>query len=59
MPLGVIVLDSELLITSMNRQEHRFLRQMGVEFTLVDAIGSTLEELLPRELGSFWQMLCH
>ena len=57
-PLGVIVLNSELRITSMNRQEHRFLRQMGVEFTLIDAIGSTLEELLPGELGSTWQMLC-
>lgn len=57
-PLGVIVLNSELRITSMNRQEHRFLKRMGVEFTLVDAIGATLDELLPAAMGSGWQALC-
>ena len=57
-PLGVIVLDSELRITSINRQEQRFLKQIGVEFTLVDAIGASLEELLPEDLGTVWQALC-
>ena len=57
-PLGVIVLNSELRITSINRQEQRFLKQIGVEFTLVDAIGASLEELLPEDLGTVWQALC-
>ena len=57
-PLGVIVLNSDLRITSMNRQEQRFLKRMAVELTLVDAIGASLEELLPEELGRGWQALC-
>ncbi|MBT7551149.1 MAG: PAS domain-containing protein, partial [Gemmatimonadetes bacterium] len=57
-PLGVIVLNSELRITSINRQQQRFLRQMGVEFTFVDAIGASLQELLPEEIGDGWQRLC-
>ncbi|MCH2660998.1 PAS domain-containing protein [bacterium] len=57
-PLGVVVLNSELRITSMNRQEQRFLKEMGVEFTLIDAIGASLEELLPEDLGTGWQALC-
>ena len=57
-PLGVIVLNSELRITSMNRQQQRFLRQMGIEFTFVDAIGASLLELLPEEIGKGWQELC-
>ena len=57
-PLGVIVLISELRITSINRQEQRFLKIMGIEFTLVDAIGASLEELLPQDLGTGWQALC-
>ena len=57
-PIGVIVLNSELRITSINRQQQRFLRQMGVEFTFVDAIGASLQELLPEEIGDGWQRLC-
>ena len=57
-PLGVIVLNSELRTTSINRQQQGFLRQMGVEFTFVDAIGASLQELLPEEIGEGWQRLC-
>jgi two-component system sensor histidine kinase AtoS len=57
-PLGVAVLNSELRVTSLNRQEHAFLQRLGIEFTLVEAIGATLEELLPEELGRRWQGLC-
>ncbi|MEE2871567.1 MAG: PAS domain-containing protein, partial [Candidatus Latescibacterota bacterium] len=41
-----------------NRQQQGFLRQMGVEFTFVDAIGASLQELLPEEIGEGWQRLC-
>lgn len=57
-PLGVMVLNSELRITSINRQQQRFLRQIGVEFAFVDAIGASLQELLPEEIGDGWQRLC-
>ncbi len=58
-PLGVVVLNSELRMTSMNRQQQTFLKKMGVEFTLIDAIGATLEELLPEEVGGHWHGLCN
>ena len=57
-PLGVIVLNSQLRITSMNREQQRFLRRMGVEFTFVDAIGASLGEVLPEEIGKGWQAIC-
>jgi len=57
-PLGVVVLGRDLRITSINRQELRFLARMGIELGLVDAIGATLEEALPEELGTEWQRLC-
>lgn len=57
-PLGVIVLNSELRISSTNRQALNFMRGLGFERTLIDAIGATLEELIPGETGSGWQALC-
>ncbi|MGY8825043.1 MAG: PAS domain-containing protein [Candidatus Latescibacterota bacterium] len=57
-PLGVIVLNSELRITSMNRQEQKFIKSMGVEFNFVDTIGATLEELMPEGIGAQWHALC-
>ena len=57
-PLGVVVLNQDLRITSINRQELRFLGRMGIELGLVDAIGATLEETLPEEPGREWQLMC-
>jgi two-component system sensor histidine kinase AtoS len=57
-PIGVIVLNSELRITSMNRQEQKFIKSMGVEFSFVDSIGATLEELMPEGVGAQWHALC-
>ena len=57
-PLGVVVLNQELRITSINRQELRFLEQMGVGIGLVDAIGATLEEVASGEAGAEWHRIC-
>ena len=57
-PLGVIVFNPELRITAINSQQLGYLTRMRVELSLVEAIGATLEELLPEELGQAWQGLC-
>ncbi len=57
-PLGVVVLNSELRISSSNGQALDFLRRLGVECALIDAIGATLEDLVPGETGARWQALC-
>jgi PAS domain-containing protein len=58
-PLGVVVLDRDLRITSMNRREIEFCKHFGRTLTLVDAIGSTLAALLPDGAGGEWHELCH
>ena len=58
LPLGIIVVSAELRITSINRRQLAFLRRMGVELSLVDAIGAELSQALPDELGQSWQTLC-
>ena len=57
-PLGVVVLNEGLRITSINRRQLDFLVRLGSGLDLVDAVGSTLAESLPGELGGTWQSLC-
>ena len=57
-PLGVIVLNRTLRITSINRQEIQFLERLGFKLSLVDAIGATLAELLPTRPGPEWHRMC-
>lgn len=57
-PLGVVVLNEGLRITSINRRQLEFLGLMGSGLDLLDAVGSTLEESLADELGRKWQSLC-
>ena len=57
-PLEVIVLNSELRINSINHQQFQFLKRLGIELTLVDAIGATLAELLPSSPGPEWHRMC-
>ncbi len=57
-PLGVAVLDRDLRITSLNRREIEFCKRFGHPLTLVDAIGSTLADLLPEGPGAEWHKLC-
>ena len=57
-PLGLVVLNRDLRITSINRQQLRFLERMGIELSLVDAIGTTLAELLPGGAGPAWHQTC-
>ncbi len=53
-PLGVIVLNSELHISSMNRSNLAFVRQLGVDLHLIDVIGTTLQEAIPGRVGTDW-----
>jgi len=57
-PLGVAVLNSELKITSVNRQMLEFIRQMGITVGLEDVIGASPQELLPAETGNRWREMC-
>ena len=57
-PLGVIVLNSELRGNFITPQEIQLLGQLGIALTLFDSVGSTLTELLPPEPGTEWQRMC-
>ena len=57
-PLGVIVLNSELRVNFITPQEIQLLGHLGIELTLFDSIGSTLTELLPSEPGTEWHRMC-
>jgi PAS domain-containing protein len=56
-PVGVVVMGPELRVTSANRKMLTFLERMGGRATLVDAIGASLTELVPGEVGEAWQTL--
>ncbi len=55
--VGVAVLNHQLRITFINRQQLAYLGKLGVHQGMVEAIGSTLEGLLPGP-GAQWQALC-
>ena len=57
-PLGIVVLNEGLRITSVNRRQLDFRARVGAGLDLVDAVGNTLAEVLPDELGGTWQSLC-
>jgi PAS domain S-box-containing protein len=57
-PLGVVVLNEGLRITSINRRQLEFLARLGIGLDLLDAVGSTLADSLSGELGGRWQALC-
>lgn len=57
-PVGVAVLNRQLKITFMNHQQLQFLRRLGIGVSLVEAIGATLEALLPAIPGGQWHELC-
>jgi PAS domain-containing protein len=56
--LGVVVLNGELKVTFVNQRQLFFLEKLGVRLGLVEAIGATLEALLPAGPGAQWQELC-
>ncbi len=47
--LGVIVLNDEMRITTMNRAQERFLHRLGVFICWVESIGTPVSELLTDE----------
>ena len=57
-PVGVIVLNDQLRITSVNRHMLELLGQTGVEMDLVGAIGATLTESLPPDTGARLREMC-
>lgn len=57
-PLGVIVLNSDLRISSMNGPSRAFTRRLGGNLSPVDAIGETLEMAIPAPAGEHWHALC-
>ena len=57
-PVGVLVLDRRLRITSANRQMLAYCGRLGGVADLVSVIGSSLREVLPQTPGGRWQTLC-
>ena len=47
--LGVVVLNREMRITNVNRTQEAFLRRLGVWLSWVEAIGTPVSELVPRD----------
>ncbi len=57
-PVGVVVLDHNLRITSANPQMLGFFNELAGVADLVGVIGSTLLQVLPDNPGSRWHALC-
>lgn len=57
-PLGVVVLNRDMRITSANPLMMEFLTQMGLERDLVAAIGAGLPDILPEQVGAEWETMC-
>ena len=57
-PLGIAVLNSELRINFVTARQLQLLERLGLQRSLFDAVGATLTELLPGEMGSGWHELC-
>ncbi|MDP6039704.1 MAG: PAS domain-containing protein, partial [Candidatus Latescibacteria bacterium] len=53
--LGVIVLNSEMRITNMNRAQEAFLQRLAVWLSWVEAIGMPVAELVPDDSAEFWE----
>ncbi|MFH1569472.1 MAG: PAS domain-containing protein [Gemmatimonadota bacterium] len=57
-PMGVVVLNGELRVTSANPRMLDFLGRMGSGGELAEVIGGRLPELVPGEVGAHWESLC-
>lgn len=57
-PLGVAVLNGGLRITFINQRQLGYVERLGARRGLDEAIGATLEALLPQGPGAQWQELC-
>ncbi len=57
-PVGVVVLDRNLRVTSANTQMLDFFNRLAGVADLVDVIGSTLLQVLPDSPGSRWHASC-
>ena len=57
-PVGVVVLDASLRVTSANKQMLDFFNRLAGVADLVSVVGSTLLEVLPERPGARWQSLC-
>lgn len=53
-PLGVIVLDTDLKVTFYNRTQDHLFASLGLNLTLVDVIGSRIAEIYPVLSASTW-----
>ena len=54
LPLGVIVLDTDLKVTLYNRTQDRLFASLGLNLTLVDVIGSRISTIYPVLSASAW-----
>ena len=57
-PLGVVVLNSDLRVNFITPKKLQLLERMGIERTLFDSIGTSLAELAPNGPGELWHELC-
>ena len=57
-PLGVVVLTGQLRISSMNPHSRALIHRLGGDLNPVDAIGETLERVIPAPGGAHWHALC-
>ena len=55
--LGVIVLNSEMRITNMNRTQEGFLQRLGVWLSWVEAIGMPVADLVPDDPAEMWEKI--
>lgn len=54
LPLGIVVMDRQALITTMNTAQQKILRLLGKNVSLVQAVGTGAEELLGEEPALPW-----
>ena len=57
MPLGVIVMDNDLRVTFYNRSQASLFTTLGLELSMLEVIGSPIDQFYPVFSGVTWHML--
>lgn len=54
LPLGIVVIDREMRITAINRAQQEIMAFQGKDISMLNAIGTLLQEFLPQHEGMPW-----
>jgi len=55
--LGVVVLNGEMRVTNVNRAQEAFWQPLGVNVSWVEAIGTSISDLMPADAETPWEQI--